>query len=260
MDSLQSMTVHDELKTPESERNRGLLIIPCYNESLSLPDLLEEVKQADIGLDVLVINDGSSDSTAIEAQRANILLIDLPCNLGVGHALQSGFKYAVEHGYDFVIRIDGDGQHPPSEVAKLMSFAETSDADLIVGSRFSGNNQMISSPLRYLGIKMLSCFMSLICRAKIDDPTSGFWLVRNPLLKYFAMEFPTDYPEPEALALLRRQGYAFVSIPVSFRPRNKGVSSIRSWGAFYYTVKVGLALVVDRVRPVNRAYARDALE
>lgn len=236
--------------------DRGLLIVPCYNESLSLPRLAREIQEAKVGLDVMIINDGSSDQTVRVAKSLGLKVLDLPCNLGVGHAVQAGFQYGVEKNYDFLVRIDGDGQHPPGEIHKLIKRASTSEADLVVGSRFGGAQTLISTRIRYFGARALAGFLSLICQSHISDPTSGFWLVKRPLFSYFAREFPTDYPEPEALAILRRQGYSYAEAPVQFRMRDAGESSIKSWGTIYYALKVGLALVVDRVRPVNRNYAR----
>lgn len=235
---------------------RGLLIVPCFNEALSLPRLAKEIQEADTGLDVMIINDGSSDKTLRVAKSLGLTVIDLPCNLGVGHAVQAGFQYGVEKEYDFLVRIDGDGQHPPAEIHKLTALAANSEADLVVGSRFGGAQTLISTRTRYLGARALARFLSIICQSHISDPTSGFWLVKRQLFSYFAKEFPTDYPEPEALAILRRQGYSFAEVPVQFRVREAGESSIKSWGTVYYAMKVGLALVVDRVRPVNRYFAR----
>lgn len=243
-------------KAPNPLPERGLLIIPAFNEAQTLPGLLEEARAAGTGLDVLVINDGSSDLTALTVRNGGIQVLDLPCNLGVGRAVQAGFQFADRNGYDLIVRIDGDGQHPPAEIRKLIEMAKSSEADLVVGSRFGAERQIISTRFRYAGVKALAIFLSIICRSRIHDPTSGFWLVKKPLIRYFANEFPSDYPEPEALALLRRQGYTFAEVPVRFRARQAGVSSIRSWGTIYYAFKVGLALVVDRVRPVNRVYAR----
>ena len=246
-------------QAPNPLPERGLLIIPAFNEAQTLPTLLEEVKAAALPLDVLIINDGSSDLTATTARLHGAQVLDLPCNLGVGRAVQAGFQFADQRGYGFVVRIDGDGQHPPAEIPKLMQAAATQGSDLVVGSRFGGERQIISTRFRYAGVKALAVFLSIICRSRIHDPTSGFWLVRQPLLRYFANEFPSDYPEPEALALMRRQGFTFSEVPVKFRVRQAGVSSIRSWGTIYYAFKVGLALVVDRVRPVNRHFARERM-
>ncbi|MCX6995749.1 MAG: glycosyltransferase family 2 protein [Kiritimatiellaeota bacterium] len=185
------------------------------------------------------------------------MALDLPCNLGVGGAVQTGFQFAVEQGFDRIVRIDGDGQHPPAEIHKLLQVMDRDELDLVVGSRFGLEQKCISTRFRYVGIRMLAGFLSRICRCSITDPTSGFWLVNRPLMNYFSQYYPTDYPEPEALALLRRQGYRMAEVPVRFRPRLAGQSSIRTWGAFYFAMKVGLALLVDRVRPINRMYARE---
>lgn len=248
------------VKTPISAEDRGLLFIPCYNESLSLGNLIAEVRESGVQLDLLVINDGSSDRTAEVARAAGAVVLDLPCNLGVGRAIQAGFQYAVANGYAYVVRIDGDGQHPPGEICKLQEKAKSSPADLIIGSRFGAPEEMVSTRLRYLGVRLLAIFISTICRNRVSDPTSGFWLVRRPLLDYFAVEFPTDYPEPEALALLSRQGYGYDEVAVQFRVRQAGLSSIRSWGTVYYAFKVGIALLVDRFRPVNVQYERSRLK
>jgi glycosyltransferase involved in cell wall biosynthesis len=241
----------------QQSQSSGVVLIPAYNEEATLPTLLAEVRREVPELVPVVINDGSVDRTAAVARLAGVQVIDLPCNLGVGGAVQAGMRYALEQGYDFAVRIDGDGQHPPAEIPRLLQVARVCNADLIVGSRFGVEHEVISTRLRYAGIKALALFLSLICRSRISDPTSGFWMVKRSLLTYFAHEFPTDYPEPEALALLRRQGYSFAEVAVRFRPRQAGVSSIRAWGTVYYALKVGLALVVDRVRPVNRVYARE---
>lgn len=246
-------------KTPISGEDRGLLFIPCYNESLSLGNLIAEVRDAGVQLDLLVINDGSSDRTVEVARAAGAMVLDLPCNLGVGRAIQAGFQYAVANGYAYVVRIDGDGQHPPAEIKNLQDKRLQTGADLIIGSRFGAPEEMVSTRLRYFGVRLLSVFISAICRKQVSDPTSGFWLVQRPLLDYFAVEFPTDYPEPEALALLSRQGYSYEEVPVQFRVRQAGHSSIRSWGTVYYTFKVGVALMVDRFRPVNLLYERSRL-
>jgi len=238
-----------------------LIIIPAYNEEGALPGLLAEVKAAAPGTPITVINDCSLDHTAAVARKHGALVLDLPCNLGVGGAVQAGFQYAFARGYKYVIRCDGDGQHPPSEIPKLVEAMKAGDVDLVVGSRFlhEDKESYKSTALRSAGIRGLALVLSVICRARITDPTSGFQMLNRPLLAYFAHSYPLDYPEPESLALLRRQGYRFREVAARFRPRLTGKSSIRSWGAFYYLLKVGLALLVDRARPVNPRYARHVL-
>ncbi|MBN2568718.1 MAG: glycosyltransferase family 2 protein [Deltaproteobacteria bacterium] len=236
---------------------KDVVIIPAYNEEGAIDNLLNELAQDVPDLDVIVISDGSTDSTAFLARKRGVTVLDLPCNLGVGGAVQTGFRYAYERGYRYVIRIDGDGQHPPAAIPKLLSAMEEGNADLIIGSRFAGRGFYVSSLFRFLGIKILAFFLSRICRSRITDPTSGFWLVNRKLLYYFAHDYPTEYPEPEAIALLRRYGFSFKEEAVDFRPRMSGRSSIGAWGTVYYMVKVGLALVVDRIRPINPRFRQD---
>ena len=233
-----------------------LVVVPAFNEDASLGSLLAEIQAALPHVRVLVVSDGSQDRTAAVARAAGAWVLDLPHNLGVGGAMQAGFQFAVRHGFGYVLRLDADGQHPPAEAAKLIARMAETGADLVVGSRFGATRECVSSRFRYVGIRALGLFLSLICRAWISDPTSGFWLVSRPLLDYFAACYPADYPEPEALALMRRQGYDFAEAPVLFRSRSAGQSSIGFVDALYYLVKVGLALVVDRVREVDARFAK----
>lgn len=235
---------------------KHLVVVPAFNEEASLGGVLAEIQAALPGVQILVVSDGSKDRTVEVARSAGVHVLDLPHNMGVGGAVQAGFQHAIRNGFDYVLRMDGDGQHPPGEAGKLIARMAESGADLVVGSRFGATRECVSSRFRYAGIRTLALFLSLICRARISDPTSGFWLVSRPLLDYFACYYPTDYPEPEALALLRRQGYSFAETPVLFRGRQAGQSSIGFVDALYYMVKVGLALMVDRVREVNPRFAK----
>lgn len=239
--------------------NDVLVIIPAFNEQASIGRLLRELKTALPDVPAVVICDGSTDRTAEIARKQGAIVLDLPCNLGVGGAVQAGFQYALARGARLCIRIDGDGQHPPSEIPKLIARARQTDADLVIGSRFSSDGLHTSSVLRYFGIRMLALFLTLICRKRVTDPTSGFWAVKQPLLYYFSRDYPVDYPEPEALALLRRQGYSFVEEPVTFRPRLAGRSTIHGWGTLYYAIKVWLALLVDRVRVLDKSLSRQSI-
>ncbi|MEI6168060.1 MAG: glycosyltransferase family 2 protein [bacterium] len=237
---------------------KTLVIIPAFNEQAALPGLIAEVRAAAPGTDILIINDCSLDRTAEVARAQGVHVLDLPCNLGVGGAVQAGFRYAYRQGYHYIIRCDGDGQHPPSEIPKLVAAMASGDVDLVIASRFLEDDadSYKSTAFRYAGIRGLALLLSLICRARVTDPTSGFQMMNRPLISYFSRSYPLDYPEPESLALLRRQGYRFREVGARFRPRTTGVSSIKSSGAFYYMFKVGLALAVDRARTVNSRYAR----
>lgn len=237
---------------------QSLIVIPAFNEEAAIPDLLREVRAAAPGTPIVVVNDCSRDRTAAVAGEHGARVLDLPCNLGVGGAVQAGFRYAFEQSYRYVIRCDGDGQHPPSEIPKLVAAMAAGDADLVVASRFLDDDGTgyRSTALRSAGIRGLALLLSIICRARVTDPTSGFQMLNRPMICCFAHTYPVDYPEPESLALLRRQGYRFKEVAANFRPRRTGRSSIHSWGACYYALKVGLALVVDRARNVDARYAR----
>lgn len=238
-----------------SQNNKDLLIIaPAFNEEASLRPFFSALKSAFPNTPVLIVNDGSIDHTSALAHSLGAIVLDMPHNVGVGCAMQAGYQYAVAHGFKSVLRLDSDGQHPPSEAYKLLERQKESQADLIVGTRFSSNR--VSSHFRSFGARALSRFLSAICRKTISDPTSGFWLVSSPLLEYFALSFPTDYPEPEAIALLHRLGYSYAEIPVTFRTRKHGHSSIDSLDTIYFIIKVCIALVMDRIRDVNRRYER----
>ena len=235
------------------------VIIPAFNEEKCIGPLIDELQAFVSFIDIVLINDGSTDETLRLARAKNIYVIDLPCNLGVGGAVQAGFKYAFENGYDQVIRIDGDGQHPPEQIPRLIEAMQQKDVDLVIGSRYAVKRAYANTTMRSIGIKILSFILSVICRAPVTDPTSGFWLINKKLLYYFAHDYPSEYPEPEAIALLRRHGYSYLEVPVKFRPRNHGVSKIHGWGTIYYMVKVGLALVIDRIRPINKRFEKSRL-
>ncbi len=232
-------------------------VIPAFNEERALGVLLAELRERFPGLPVTVVDDGSCDGTAAVARAGGARLLSLPCNLGVGGAVQAGFRDALQRGYSYVVRLDGDGQHPPAAIADLAAGMAEGGADLIVGSRFGGGGTYMPGWYRSAGIELLARFLSLICRQRISDPTSGFWMLNRPLLHCFANTYPVDYPEPEALALLRRQGYSFREVPVAFRPRQAGQSTIQGWDTAYFALKVGLALLVDRMRQVDPRLARE---
>lgn len=238
---------------------KTLFLVPIYNEAESIESLLAELRGFFPGAAVCFVNDCSTDRTEEILDRTGAFHVDLPCNLGVGGAMQAGFRYAYEQGYDYAIRLDGDGQHPPEECARLIERMAQGDVDMVVGSRFLARDSYTSTGWRQAGILGLSAMLSAICRRRITDPTSGFQMVNRAVMYYFAHQYPVDYPEPEALALLSRQGYRCCEAPASFRPRQHGRSSIRKWGTLYYAFKVGVALFVDRCRAVDPRYDRHNL-
>lgn len=237
----------------------SVLLIPAFNEEGSLPSLLAEVEAHCPGLPVVVINDASTDRTVEVARAGGAVVLDLPVNLGVAGAMQAGFRWAFAHGYRHAIRCDSDGQHPPASIPTLARHMEETGADLVVGSRALAETTFDNSLSRRVGIGYLSVFLSTICRHKVTDPTSGFQMVNRYLMYYFAHEYPADYPEPESLALLRRQGYTFSEVGVPFRARTAGQSSLHGFRALYFAFKVTFALLIDRARGVDSAYARQRL-
>ena len=234
------------------------VVIPAYNEERSIGPLLAELRAAVPEALPIVVSDGSADRSAEVARDAGAIVLDLPCNLGVGGAVQAGMRHAWDLGYRTVARIDGDGQHPPAQIPALLGALKRTGADLVIGSRYLGPPRGVlgSTFLRTLGNRLLARFLSRICRCRITDPTSGFWCVRGGLLEYFAHDYPCEYPEPEAIALARRQGYEVVETPVTIRPRAFGTSSIRAIGTLFFALRVGLALVADRVRPIDTRFAK----
>jgi glycosyltransferase involved in cell wall biosynthesis len=244
----------------ESMYASSVLLIPAHNEAEAIGDLIEEVKESCPGLTIVVINDASEDETASVARAHGAILLDLPLNLGVAGAMQAGFRWACEQGFQYAFRCDGDGQHPPSAIPILFHHMKQTKADLVIGSRFLGTSSTSSSLVRRIGIGYLAVFLSRVCRHKVTDPTSGFQLANHYLMHFFSHVYPEDYPEPESLALLRRQGYAFSEVGVPFRDRMGGTSSLKGISSLYFAIKVTLALVVDRARGVDKMYSRTEVE
>lgn len=239
---------------------KTLFLIPVYNEEQNITGLLMDVRSLYPSTSICVVNDCSTDGTLRVLRQAGCSFLSLPCNLGVGGAMQAGYRYAYDNGYDYAIRLDGDGQHPPSEVSALVERMAAGDVDMVVGSRFLSDGGYTSTKARQAGIHGLAALLSWACRQKITDPTSGFQMVNRAVMYYFAHQYPVDYPEPESLALLSRQGYRFAEVAAQFRERAHGQSSIRGWGTMYYMFKVCVALFVDRCRAVDPRFDRKSVE
>ncbi|MDZ4199077.1 MAG: glycosyltransferase family 2 protein [Kiritimatiellia bacterium] len=237
-----------------------LFLIPVYNEAANIAPLNREIRLHFPEAEICWIDDGSEDESASEIRKAGGRSLHLSCNLGIGGAMQAGYRYALDQGFSFALRIDGDGQHPPVECVHLIERIQQGDLDLVVGSRFLGDRSYTSSWHRQVGIGVLSLFLSRICRQRITDPTSGFQIANRSVMAYFAHHYPADYPEPEALALLSRQGYRFGEVPARFQARVAGRSSIGNWGTLFYAFKVFVALFVDRFRSVDPRFDRHNLE
>jgi glycosyltransferase involved in cell wall biosynthesis len=228
---------------------RRVAIVPARNEQDAVGRVVEELRAFDPGLDVVVIDDGSEDATAQRAAAAGAAVVRLPFNLGIGGAVQTGFKYALEHGYETVLRLDGDGQHDPTQIPNLLAPLERDEADVVVGSRFADGAGEYRAPFaRRAGIRWFAQLVSLLTRQKLTDTTSGFQAVNARAIRLFAADYPHDYPEVEAAVMVVRHRLRIVEVPATMRGRETGRSSITLLRSLYYAVKVTLALFVGVFR------------
>jgi len=226
---------------------RTLLIIPAFNESGAIAGVVHAVRPH-FGGDVLVIDDGSEDDTAELARGAGARVVRHACNLGIGAAVQTGFIYGLTQGYDLVVRQDGDGQHDPVQIPKLLAVLERDEADIVVGSRFLAREGYQSTLVRRIGIFILGIVSTLV-GTRITDPTSGYWAVNRRALQVLSKQHPDDYPETEALVMASRAGCRVTEVPVVMYARIAGQSSISTIYSGLYMMKVVLALLVGRLRP-----------
>ena len=227
--------------------SKVLLIIPAYNEEESLRSLIEEIKTVCPGVDYLVVNDCSSDDTERLLEELGANYITLPCNMGIGGAVQSGYRYAAQNGYDIAIQIDGDGQHDVRFVKDMVKLIEDKQADVVIGSRFIDKEGFQSSQARRIGIRILSMLIRLMCGAKVKDVTSGFRAVNRRFIELFAENYPDDYPEPEVIVTAKLYGAVIKELPVVMRERTTGKSSINLKRSIYYMIKVSLAIIICRI-------------
>ncbi len=224
-------------------------VVPAYNEAGSIGAVVSEIRAADSGLEVIVVDDGSTDATAQLALRAGATVLTLPYNLGIGAAVQTGLQYACENGFELAVQIDGDGQHDPRELAQLCSPVLAGQADIAVGTRFGGARRYRPSVARRIGIALFAGLVSVIVRQRVTDTTSGFRAMNRRGICLFASDYPHDYPEVEATVLVFRHRLRMVEVPVAMRTRVAGRSSITAFRSLYYMGKVSLALFVGLLRP-----------
>jgi len=232
---------------PRLEKQRILIIVPAYNEAGSLPELLRSLRVECPACDVVVIDDGSTDGTR-QCVGDLARVISLPCNLGIGGAVQTGLQVALREDYDCALQVDGDGQHPPREIRKLLDALRDSGCDMVVGSRFRASGGFKSTATRRMGIRFFSLILSLICGTKITDPTSGFRVYNRLGIRLLAKTYSEDFPEVEALVVARRAGLRILEIPVEMSERTAGKSSIGSFKSLIYMVKVPLAIFMTLIR------------
>lgn len=226
---------------------KKLVIIPAYNEEASIVNTVQDILDHAPGFDYVVINDCSKDRTLQRCRENGLNVIDLPVNLGIGGGIQTGYRYAVEHGYDVAVQFDGDGQHDASYLQAMADRLERDDLDMVIGSRFIENEGFQSTGLRRFGINFFKFLIKLLYGGTITDATSGMRMCSRRVMEEFSMDYPQDYPEPETVARLLRQKYKVREIPVVMRERSAGTSSINPAKSVYYMIKVSLAILVERL-------------
>jgi glycosyltransferase involved in cell wall biosynthesis len=222
-----------------------LVIVPAYNEEGSISSVIREIRATDSQMDILVVNDGSVDRTESEARATGCKVVSLPFNLGIGGAVQTGFRYAAAEGYSIAVQVDGDGQHLPSEIPKLLEPIKNRQADVVIGSRFIEKKGYTTSWVRRMGVAVFVTLNSLVLKKKISDNTSGFRAYDRRAIQFLAQYYPQDYPEPESVITLGKNGFRLAEVPVKMRERIHGQSSISAARSIYYMVKVVLAIFVD---------------
>jgi len=234
-----------------------LAVVPAYNEAGSVASVVGALHERAPGFDVIVIDDGSTDETAKRASAAGAAVIQLPFNLGIGGAVQTGFIYALEHGYHYMAQVDGDGQHEPAELERLLTeIKRDPSVDVVCGSRFLAPESSYTAPIsRRTGIHLFAFTLSKVLGQRITDPTSGFRLYNRRAIGLFARDYPHDYPEVEAILMVHYHRLKMRELAVKMYKRDGGVSSISSGKSIYYMLKVLLAIAVGfvRQRPVVEA-------
>ena len=231
-----------------------LVIVPAFNEQDCIDQVILDLKKTNSDWDVLIVNDGSKDNTSQVAKSTNkAKVIDLVSNLGIGGAVQTGFKYAERNGYDIALQFDGDGQHISAEIPKLIAPIISKEVDMVIGSRFAiTHSGWKSSVPRRMGIFVFTILNRLLIRQRITDSTSGFRAYNKETIKFLSAHYPMDYPEPEAIILLGKNGFKMKEISADMKARETGTSSINYRRAIYYMIKVVLAILMTSIRPKIR--------
>ena len=228
--------------------NDTLVIIPAFNEGKSIQDVIENIRSQAPMVDMVVINDASTDNTAQAALKAGVPVVTLPINLGIGGAVQTGFRYAVEHGYSYTIQIDGDGQHDPKHIPELLESLKNDDFDCMIGSRYVQKTEYKTPWSRRVGMIIFSSLLTRLMGKRITDTTSGYRALNHRATMFFAAEYPVDFPDSEALLLLHRNKMRIGEIPVTMSHRAHGRSSTGLWKSIYYPFKSLIAILAVLLR------------
>ncbi|HES6343005.1 TPA: glycosyltransferase family 2 protein [Streptococcus pyogenes] len=227
---------------------KKLIIIPAYNESSNIVNTIRTIESDAPDFDYIIIDDCSTDNTLAICQKQGFNVISLPINLGIGGAVQTGYRYAQRCGYDVAVQVDGDGQHNPCYLEKMVEVLVQSSVNMVIGSRFITKEGFQSSFARRIGIKYFTWLIALLTGKKITDATSGLRLIDRSLIERFANHYPDDYPEPETVVDILVSHFKVKEIPVVMNERQGGVSSISLTKSVYYMIKVTLAILVVRLK------------
>lgn len=227
---------------------KKIVIIPAYNEISNIRTTVQDILDHAPGFDYVIINDCSQDGTMRFCTEQGMNIINLPVNLGIGGAVQTGYLYAWRNGYDVAVQFDGDGQHDASYLNEMADFLQEQQADMVIGSRYIKKEGFQSSGIRQFGIRYFSALIKLLTGKRVTDPTSGMRMVNRDVMKIYSEDYPVDYPEPESVVAILRMGKKVSEIPVIMRERQGGVSSISPRKAVYYMIKVTLAILMECLR------------
>ncbi len=242
--------------TSSNDMRPLLILVPAYNEEAAIARVVGEVRSVLPGVALVVVDDYSADATATLAEYAGAKVLRLPHHLGLGGAVQAGYKLAYELGYEYVIRVDGDGQHDPRDIPRLFDALRDSGCQMVIGSRFLDGDDGHTSFVRHLGVRLFRLLLRPILGQPVRDPTSGFVGVNRQALEVFTRSFPLEYPEIEALVVLQRRAFRFLEVPCRMRPRLGGRSSITAVKSIYYILHVLLGVLVNILKFERRRWRR----
>lgn len=230
-------------------KSRVLVIIPAYNEEKSIGRVIDKIQKTAPGVDIVVVDDGSCDNTVKIVRKKGIRVLAHPINLGPGAATQTGYKYALNYSYDFVIQLDADGQHEPGYINDLLSVLQSDSADMVIGSRFLGTQGYRPSWIRRVGMKILAVIISLVIGQRITDSSSGFRALRKEVVEFFAnTDYPSDYPDADVLILAHFAGFRIKEVPVAMQENLTGNSLLSGSRFVYYGFKMLLSIIVTLLR------------
>lgn len=238
-------------KVPDQRQEiemKCLVIIPAYNEEKSIENTIRNLTEYAPDFDYIIVNDCSLDNTLQLCKEKGLHILNLPINLGIGGAVQTGYLYALQNGYDIAVQFDGDGQHDAKYLEQMRDTLAEQKLDMLIGSRFIEKEGFQSSGLRRFGIRFFSVLIKLLTGTRILDPTSGMRMVNRDIIKIFAKQYPKDYPEPESVVAILNKKKKVSEYPVVMKEREEGVSSISPLGSVYYMVKVTLAIFMEQLR------------